>query len=72
MARYLNLRSFIRNHRTLILDVKMRTRSLELSTASLLGVEWAETVNWVTKTVNDTAKQFWTDWNVDLNQRINV
>jgi hypothetical protein len=42
------------------------TRGLELSTALGLGVDGALAINGVTKGVNDTAKEFWTDRNVDL------
>lgn len=41
---------------------------LHLGTASLLGLDWALAVNWVTESVNDTAEQLEADWHVDLNE----
>jgi hypothetical protein len=42
------------------------TRSLHLSTASLLGVERALAVDGVSEGVNDTTEKLGTDGNVDL------
>ena len=42
------------------------TGSLDLSTASLGGLDWALAVDGVTEGVNDTAKHGFTDWNIDL------
>lgn len=46
---------------------RQNARSLELSTATLLGVEGALAVNGVTKSINNTSKQLRTDGDVDLN-----
>ena len=45
---------------------RKNTRSLHLSTATLLGLEWSLAIDWVTEGVNDTAKKFDTDWDIDL------
>ena len=46
---------------------RQNARSLELSTATLLGVERALAVNGVTKSINNTSKQLRTDGDIDLN-----
>jgi hypothetical protein len=46
------------------------TRGLELSTRLGLGVERTLAINWVTKSVNDTAQKFRTNRNVDLYQLV--
>jgi hypothetical protein len=39
---------------------------LELSTALLLGVDWALAIDWVSESIDDTTEKLWTDWNIDL------
>jgi hypothetical protein len=42
------------------------TGSLELSTALLLGLNWALSIDWATESIDDTAKKFWSNWNINL------
>lgn len=44
-------------------------RSLHLSTTALLGVDWALSINGVTKSVNDTSEKLHANWHVDLDSR---
>jgi hypothetical protein len=41
-------------------------RGLDLSTATLLGVERALAIDGVTESVDNTAKKLRTDWDIDL------
>jgi hypothetical protein len=42
------------------------TRSLELRTALLSGLDWSLTIDWVSERINDTAEKFRSYWNIDL------
>ena len=42
------------------------TRSLDLSTAALGGLDWALAIDWVAESVDGTAEETLTDTNVDL------
>jgi hypothetical protein len=42
------------------------TRSLQLSTALLSGLDWSLAINWVSESINDTAEHLNSDWNIDL------
>lgn len=41
------------------------TWGLQLGLGSANRVDWAFSVDWVTESVNNSAKETWADWNVD-------
>jgi hypothetical protein len=45
---------------------RKNTRGLELGTTLLAGVKGSLSINWVSKSIDDTAEEFHTDWNIDL------
>lgn len=41
------------------------TWGLELDSLSLVALDWAETIDWVTEWVNDSTEHTFTDWDID-------
>ena len=43
----------------------MLTWSFKVDLSSFDGVDWAETVQWVAKSIEGTSEETWSDWNID-------
>ncbi|KAH3658809.1 hypothetical protein OGATHE_006535 [Ogataea polymorpha] len=41
------------------------TWGLQLSDSVTSGLDWSLTVNWVTKSINNSSQHTWSDWNID-------